>query len=194
MERKAKISRETKETRIDLTLNLDGEGITNIDTGVAFFDHMLTQLAFHGYFDLDLKAKGDLEIDPHHTVEDVGICLGLAFREAIGDRSLLTRYGQAAIPMDESLSKVVLDFSNRPVCVVKGQMPGPAGAFDSQLAIEFWRAFAGNAGLTLHMEFVYGENNHHQFEAAFKALGKALSMACALSGKTRAHASTKGVL
>lgn len=194
MNRQATIVRETKETKIELSLNLDGQGITEINTGVGFFDHMLTQLAFHGFFDLRLRASGDLEVDFHHTVEDVGICLGQAFAKCLGDRSLIARYGQASVPMDESLASVVLDFSNRPICVIKGNLPGSTGAFDGQLAAEFWRAFANHAGLTLHMAFVYGDNNHHQLEAAFKALAKALQMAVSPQTRARLHASTKGVL
>ena len=192
--RKASITRNTKETRVTLELNLDGQGNSSIDTGLGFFDHMLTQLAFHGFFDLTLKAQGDLKVDSHHTVEDVGICLGQAFSQALGERGQIARYGQALLPMDESLVQVALDFSNRPICIVKGDIPGGNEAFNGQLAVEFWRALANHAGLTLHINFMYGDNDHHLLEAAFKALAKAIQSACAPQTKTRGHASTKGVL
>jgi imidazoleglycerol-phosphate dehydratase len=161
---------------------------------VGFFDHMLTQLAFHGFFDLRVSAAGDLEVDLHHTVDDVGICLGQAFAKALGDRRLIARYGQARIPMDEALVQVSLDFSNRPLCVISGPVPGQAGTFDGQLAEEFFRALALHAGLTLHLEYVYGRNHHHLLEAAFKAVGRALAAACVPQARAREHASTKGVL
>ena len=195
MSRRAEVNRKTKETDISLELDLDGEGRADISTGVGFFDHMLTHVAFHGYFDLTVKARGDLEVDAHHTVEDVGICLGLALKKALGERKEIVRYGEAAVPMDESLARVVLDLSNRPLLVVSGQTrPGAAGGFDGQLAEEFWRALANNAGITLHVIYQYGENYHHMMEAAFKALGRALDAATAVAGRTRGVSSTKGVL
>jgi imidazoleglycerol-phosphate dehydratase len=192
---RAVISRVTRETKIELALNLEGTGRAEINSGIGFFDHMLTQLAFHGFFDLQIKAEGDLAVDLHHTVEDVGICLGQAFRQALGERRDIVRYGQALAPMDESLVRAVLDFSNRPLCLVRGRIPGAvAGGFSGQLAVEFWRGLANNAGLTLHIEFLYGDNEHHLLEAAFKALALALAAAAARCGRKREHASTKGIL
>ena len=195
MSRRAEVKRKTKETDISLELELDGQGRSEVSTGVGFFDHMLTHVAFHGFFDLKVKAVGDLEVDPHHTVEDVGICLGMALKKALGERKSIVRYGEAAVPMDESLVRVVLDLSNRPLLVVSGEKrPGPAGNFDGQLAEEFWRALANNAGITLHVIYQYGENYHHMMEAAFKALGRALDKATGVEGRTRGVSSTKGVL
>jgi imidazoleglycerol-phosphate dehydratase len=195
MSRRATIERETKETSIKLDLELDGGGRVRVSTGQGFFDHMLTHVAFHGLFDLDLSAKGDLEVDAHHTVEDVGICLGQAFNQALGDRAGLVRYGQALVPMDEALVQVVVDLSNRPLLVVSGQeRPGPAGGFDGQLAEEFWRAFSLHAGITLHVRLLAGGNDHHIMEAAFKALGRALDMACQSDPRRQGSSSTKGVL
>ncbi|MFH1036283.1 MAG: imidazoleglycerol-phosphate dehydratase HisB [Pseudomonadota bacterium] len=195
MGRAARIERQTKETQISLGLDLDGQGKVNINTGLGFFDHMLTHVAFHGYFDLDLTAQGDLHVDPHHTVEDVGICLGQALSQALGDRAGLKRYGSAWVPMDESLAQVVVDLSNRPLLVVSGpRRPGTVGQFDGQLAEEFWRALALHGGLTLHVRLLYGENDHHMLEAAFKALGRALDQATATEPRARGIASTKGVL
>ncbi len=195
MSRAATIKRDTKETSIQLTLELDGEGQSRISTGVGFFDHMLTHVAFHGYFNLELTAKGDLEVDAHHTVEDVGICLGQAINQALGDRLGLVRYGSAVVPMDEALVQVVVDLSNRPLLKVSGRpLPGPAGGFDGQLAEEFWRALSLHAGLTLHVLLQAGDNDHHVLEAAFKALGRALDQATAVDPRSRGVASTKGVL
>lgn len=195
MSRRAEIKRDTKETQVSLSLELDGTGQSEISTGVGFFDHMLTHVAFHGYFDLKLVAKGDLEVDPHHTVEDVGICLGRAIKEALGERKGLVRYGSSFVPMDESLSQVVVDLSNRPLYKgVYQRRPGTVGGFDGQLAEEFWRALALNAGLTLHVRLIYGDNDHHMLEAAFKALGRALDQATALEDRGRGSSSTKGVL
>jgi imidazoleglycerol-phosphate dehydratase len=192
--RQALIRRTSKETQIELELSLDGQGKADIDTGLGFFDHMLTQLAFHGFFDLRVRAQGDLTVDPHHTVEDVGLCLGQAFSQALGERKDIVRYGQALVPMDEALVRVALDFSNRPICVVRGSIPAAAGVFSGQLAVEFWRALANQSGLTLHIEFLYGQNDHHLLEAAFKALAQALFMACSRRHTLREHASTKGIL
>lgn len=195
MARQAVIQRTTRETSISLSLDLDGRGRAEVATGVGFFDHMLTHVAFHGYFDLALEAQGDLHVDPHHTVEDVGICLGLALRQCLGDRQGLVRYGNAFVPMDEALAQVVVDLSNRPLLVVDAQRrPGSVGQFDGQLAEEFWRALALNAGLTLHVRLLYGDNDHHMLEAAFKALGRALDQATSLDSRARGVASTKGVL
>ncbi|MBI5521139.1 MAG: imidazoleglycerol-phosphate dehydratase HisB [Desulfarculus sp.] len=195
MGRQARIERQTKETQVRLSLDLDGQGQSQVDTGLGFFDHMLTHVAFHGYFDLELAAQGDLHVDPHHTVEDVGICLGQALSQALGDRSGVRRYGSAWVPMDESLAQVVVDLSNRPLLVVSGpKRPGPVGGFDGQLAEEFWRALALHGGLTLHVRLLYGENDHHLLEAAFKALGRALDQATGMEPRVRGIASTKGVL
>ena len=195
MGRKGCIERQTKETQVRLSLDLDGQGLVKVNTGLGFFDHMLTHVAFHGYFDLELTALGDLHVDPHHTVEDVGICLGQALSQALGDRAGLRRYGSAWVPMDESLAQVVVDLSNRPLLVVSGpRRPGSVGQFDGQLAEEFWRALALHGGLTLHVRLVYGENDHHLLEAAFKALGRALDQATGMEPRARGIASTKGVL
>lgn len=195
MARQAVIQRTTRETSISLSLDLDGRGRAEVATGLGFFDHMLTHVAFHGYFDLGLEAQGDLHVDPHHTVEDVGICLGLALRQCLGDRQGLARYGSAFVPMDEALAQVVVDLSNRPLLVVNARRrPGVVGQFDGQLAEEFWRALAMNAGLTLHVRLLYGDNDHHMLEAAFKALGRALDQATSLDSRARGVASTKGVL
>ena len=194
MSRRASIERNTKETRIKLELELDGSGAVEVSTGLGFFDHMLTHLAFHGLFDLTLKAQGDLEVDAHHTVEDVGICLGQAFSQAVGERAGLARYGQAVVPMDEALVQVVVDLSNRPLLAVSGTRPGPAGGFDGQLAEEFWRALCLNGGLTLHVRLLAGQNDHHVLEASFKALGRALDMATQIDPRRQGSSSTKGVL
>ena len=195
MARQAVIERTTKETSVRLTLALDGQGRAEIATGLGFFDHMLTHVAFHGCFDLDLAAQGDLHVDPHHTVEDVGICLGQALRQCLGDRRGILRYGSAFVPMDESLAQVVVDISNRPLLVLDPpRRPGVVGQFDGQLAEEFWRALAQNAGLTLHVRLLYGDNDHHLLEAAFKALGRALDQATSLDPRARGVVSTKGVL
>lgn len=195
MGRQAHIERQTKETQVRLSLDLDGRGQAKVDTGLGFFDHMLTHVAFHGYFDLELAAQGDLHVDPHHTVEDVGICLGQALNQALGQRAGLRRYGSAWVPMDESLAQVVVDLSNRPLLVVSGpKRPGSVGNFDGQLAEEFWRALALHGGLTLHVRLLYGENDHHLLEAAFKALGRALDQATGMEPRARGVASTKGVL
>ena len=195
MSRRAEIERKTKETEIKLSLELDGSGQVQVDTGQGFFDHMLTHVAYHGYFDLNLKAKGDLHVDAHHTVEDVGICLGQALKKCLGDRAGIRRYGNASVPMDESLAEVVVDVSNRPLLKVAGsKRPAAAGGFDGQLAEEFMRALAINAGLTLHVIYHYGDNDHHLLEATFKALGRALDQAVSLEPRARGVVSTKGVL
>ena len=195
MPRQAKVKRKTKETEIELSLDLDGKGEAEVQTGVGFFDHMLTHIACHGYFDLKVKAEGDLHVDAHHTIEDVGICLGQALSQCLGDRVGLKRYGNASVPMDESLAQVVVDLSNRPLLKVTGKRkPGPAGGFDIQLAKEFWRALAVHGGLTLHVLLPYGSNDHHLLEASFKALGRALDQACSFEPRASGVVSTKGVL
>lgn len=190
--RMSNISRVTKETSISLKLSLEG-GLVSISTGIGFFDHMLTALAFYGGLGLELTAKGDLEVDGHHTVEDVGIVLGQALREALGDRRGIRRYASACIPMDEALCFTALDFSNRAFLVFEADMPqAQIGAYDSCLTEEFMRALAMNSGLTLHMKALYGKNAHHITEALFKSLGVALKDAVRVEGTE--VTSTKGVL
>jgi imidazoleglycerol-phosphate dehydratase len=194
--RTARIERKTGETQIELELDLDGTGQWQIDTGVGFFDHMLSHVAAHGLIDLRVRARGDLHVDAHHTVEDVGIALGLALRQALGDRAGIVRYGQCLLPMDEALALVALDFSNRGLYV--GELAFAAqrvGDFDTELAPEFLRALAHNAGLTLHVRLMCGENTHHQIEAIFKGLGRALRSAVAVDVRRAGVVpSTKGVL
>ena len=194
--RTARIERETGETQIELELDLDGTGQWQIDTGVGFFDHMLSHVAAHGMIDLRVRAQGDLHVDAHHTVEDVGIALGLALRQALGDRAGIARYAQCLLPMDEALALVALDFSNRGLYV--GELPFAAqrvGDFDTELVPEFLRALAHNAGLTLHVRLMCGENTHHQIEAVFKGLGRALRGAVAVDVRRAGVVpSTKGVL
>ncbi len=192
MARTASITRNTKETQITLSLDLDG-GAVNIQTNIGFFDHMLNAFAFYGGIGLTLKATGDLEVDGHHTVEDVGICLGQAVREALGDRKGIRRFASAYIPMDEALCLVALDFSNRPFLAFDAEMPqSMIGTYDSCLTEEFMRAFAVNSGLTLHLKALSGKNAHHITEAMFKALGVAVRDAVRVTGT--GITSTKGVL
>lgn len=191
--RKVEISRATRETDIRALLNLDGAGQYRIDTGIGFFDHMLAAFAMHGGFDLDLKAKGDLEVDGHHTVEDVGIVLGDAFAKALGDKAGIARYGSFYIPMDEALAFCALDLSARPFLVFDDCFGDVRiGDFDACLVQEFLRAFAFHAGVTLHVKVLYGRNAHHMAEAIFKALAHALRQACAITGGEAL--STKGTL
>lgn len=190
--RTSHIIRTTKETDVDLTLSLDG-GAVEVSTGIGFFDHMLTALAFYAGWGFSLTAKGDLHVDGHHTVEDTGIVLGQALKEALGDRAGIRRFGCAYVPMDEALCRTVLDFSNRPYLVFHAEMPQPMiGDYDSCLTVEFMRAVAVNAGLTLHQECLYGGNAHHITEALFKSLGLAVKEAAQVSGQ--GVTSTKGVL
>jgi imidazoleglycerol-phosphate dehydratase len=190
--RTAQISRQTRETDITATLLLDG-GSCEISTGIGFFDHMLTAFAVHGGFGLTLKAVGDLEVDAHHTVEDTGIVLGKAFAKALGDKSGIARYGSFYIPMDEALAMCVVDISGRPYLVFDDPFENQViGSFDACLVTEFLRAFAFNAGITLHVNILYGSNAHHMAEAIFKALGHAMTVACTVTGS--AALSTKGVL
>jgi len=186
------VSRKTKETNITLQISLDG-GEVKADTGIGFFDHMLTALAFYAGFGLEVKAVGDLNVDGHHTVEDVGIVLGQALAQALGDKRGIARFGTAFVPMDDALCRVVLDISNRPFLVFDGEMPrSMIGSYDSGLTEEFMRAFTMNSGITLHMTCLYGKNAHHITEALFKALGLALKQAARVEGD--AVTSTKGVL
>ena len=195
-ERKATIERDTLETRIRIDLDLDGSGAGTRRTGVGFFDHMLDQLARHGLFDLDVSAAGDLHIDAHHTVEDVGIALGQAFAAAIGDKRGIVRYGHAYCPLDEALSRVVVDLSGRPGLFYRVAFPSDrVGEFDTELVREFWQGLANQAALTLHMDSLQGENAHHIAETLFKAGGRALRMACSQDPRGgHALPSTKGAL
>lgn len=191
--RTAEINRKTKETDISVRLDLDG-GEVNIDTGIGFFDHMLTALAVHGGFGIEVAAKGDLNVDGHHTVEDVGIVLGTAFAKALGDKSGIMRYGSAYIPMDEALGFCAVDVSARPYLVFSAEFTNErTGDFDTCLTEEFMRAFAFNAGLTLHLRCEYGRNDHHIIEALFKALAHALKIAVRPNGDG-SPLTTKGVL
>jgi len=193
--RRAVVERRTKETQIRLALNLDGTGKVAVDTGVGFFDHMLGHIARHGLFDLEVKARGDLKVDDHHTVEDVGICLGEAVAQALGDKKGIRRYGFFITTMEESLAQVALDLSGRFAVVYRARYRGSKiGSFDVQLVEEFLRAVARNAKMNLHVLIPYGTNNHHIAEAIFKAFGKALRMACELDPRESAVPSTKGVL
>ena len=194
MSPRSRIARTTQETDIVVELELDGRGQTDIRTAVPFLDHMLQLFAHHGFFDLKVQASGDVEIDDHHTVEDVGICLGQAIRQALGDRSGLRRYGTARVPMDEALAQVTVDISNRPYLVYQVNFASTAGRFDPQLVQEFWRAVAQHAGLTLHIEVPYGENTHHIIEAIFKAAGQALDQATTQEPRRQGVPSTKGLL
>lgn len=191
--REATITRSTRETDITAKLNLDGSGVCKIDTGIGFFDHMLTALTVHGGMDLELKAMGDLHVDGHHTVEDTGIVLGTAFREALKTSGAIARYGSAFVPMDESLAFASLDISNRPYLVFDCEYSDDrTGTFDNCLTEEFFRAFAFNAGITLHIKLMYGSNDHHKIEAIFKAVAHALKAAKAVTGGE--VLSTKGVI
>ncbi|HEX3695609.1 MAG TPA: imidazoleglycerol-phosphate dehydratase HisB [Polyangia bacterium] len=196
MMRRAKIERNTNETQIQLALGLDGSGTRKIATPVPFFNHMLEAVARHGFYDLEVTAKGDVEVDAHHTVEDVGICLGQAFREALGDRSGITRYGDALLPMDETLVSAAVDFGGRAAFVYKADaIRGKwIGTFDAELAREFFGGFVGAALCNLHLEVRYGENAHHIVEALFKAFARATSTAVRLDPRVVGVPSTKGTL
>lgn len=195
-DRIATVARNTLETQITVTVNLDGTGKVNFDTGVPFLEHMMDQIARHGLIDLDIKANGDLHIDDHHTVEDIGITLGQAVAEAVGDKKGLLRYGHAYVPLDEALSRVVVDFSGRPGLVFNVPFTRSAvGGFDVDLFMEFFQGFINHAKVTLHVDNLRGDNTHHQIETVFKAFGRALRMALSedprMAGITP---STKGVL
>ena len=193
--RSVKVTRATKETDIKVQLTLEGKGKSAVKTGIPFVDHMLTLMAAHGFFDLTVDAKGDVEIDEHHTVEDVGIVLGEAFDKALGDRKGIKRYGRGVVPMDEALASVVIDFSNRPFLVYHVNLKrGTAGRFDAQIIEEFFRAFVNRSGSTLHINVMYGDNTHHIIEAVFKALGQALDEATTLDSRITKVRSTKGIL
>src|SRR5947209_16781805 len=195
MTRAAEIDRKTGETDVHVELALDGEGAGERETGVGFLDHMLDLLARHGRLDVTVQASGDLETGAHHTVEDVGICIGQALDQALGDRSGISRYGQATVPMDEARASCAIDISGRGLLVFEGDLPpGAIGNFDHELAEEFFRALAANARLTLHLSVERGTNVHHVIEAAFKALARALRTATALDPTETGVPSTKGVL
>jgi imidazoleglycerol-phosphate dehydratase len=194
--RRATVQRDTKETKIRVSVDLDGHGSAKLSTGIGFFDHMLEQIARHGLLDLEIEALGDLHIDGHHTVEDVGITLGMAVGQAVGDKRGLVRYGHAYVPLDEALSRVVVDFSGRPGLVMNVPFKaGMIGGFDVQLTHEFFQGFANHALVTLHIDNLRGENAHHQCETVFKAFARALRMAVAIDARAAgAVPSTKGTL
>ena len=194
--RSAEVTRNTAETQITVRVNLDGTGQAKLATGIGFFDHMLDQIARHGMIDLEVDAKGDLHIDGHHTVEDVGITLGQAFAKAVGDKKGLRRYGHAYVPLDEALSRVVVDFSGRPGLHMRVPFKaGMIGALDTQLVYEFFQGFVNHAGVTLHIDNLFGDNAHHQCETVFKAFARALRMALALDPRSAGVVpSTKGSL
>ncbi len=194
--RQGRVERNTKETRIKVALDLDGAGRSTISTGIGFLDHMLEQLSRHSLIDLEVEAKGDLHIDFHHTTEDTGIAIGEALSKALGDRRGITRYGEATIPMDETLTRVVLDASNRPYLIWRVNFTKPKlGEMDTELFKEWFQAFAQHGGLTLHVENLYGENNHHIVESCYKGVARALRQAIAIDPRKADEVpSTKGVL
>ena len=194
--RSATIKRKTKETDIEVAVNLDGSGVSEIATGVGFFDHMLDLLARHSRIDIKVKAVGDLHIDDHHTTEDVGIALGQAVKQALGDMAGITRYASIHMPMDETLTRVVIDISGRPILVFKAAFPrDKIGSFDTELVREWFNAFAINAGITLHVETLYGDNSHHIAESCFKGLARALRTAVGIDPRAAGEVpSTKGRL
>ena len=194
--RQAQVVRKTAETNIEVEINLDGDGSSSIATGVGFFDHMLILLSKHGLFDMTVKCDGDLHIDGHHTVEDIGISFGQAFMKALGDKQGIKRYGTSFVPMDEALAMVSLDISGRPYLVydVQQTLTPMIGDYDSELTEEFLRAFVNNAGITLHVKMMHGKNSHHIVEAIFKALGRALCEACSKDPRIKGVMSTKGML
>jgi len=195
MERVATVNRKTNETDIKLSLGVDGEGFSELETGVPFLTHMLDLFAKHGQFDLKVDAKGDIEIDDHHTTEDIGICLGQALREALGDKKGIKRYGNAFVPMDEALAQVVVDLSNRPHFELRGEFPSQkVGTFDTELVHEFLWKLALEARMNLHVIVHYGHNTHHMIEAVFKALARALDEATTIDPRVKGIPSSKGML
>ena len=193
--RKAEVKRKTKETEVVLKVDLDGSGRHSIDTGIPFFDHMLSLLAYHSNVDLTLKAKGDIGVDAHHTVEDVGICLGEGIRKALGEVKGIQRYGMAIIPMDETLVSVAMDFSMRPCLVFHMKLRrSRIGTFDLELVEEFFRALCNHSKITLHVNLLYGKNSHHMVEAIFKGIGRALREAVSIDERSSGIPSTKGIL
>ena len=196
MERKAKIERKTKETDIKLRLNLDGKGLSEIESGIPFIDHMLSLMAAHGFMDIHLSATGDTEIDDHHTVEDMGICLGMAINQALGKKKGIRRYGEATVPMDEVLSRVAIDISNRPFLAYRVSLAeSKTGKFDVSLIKEFFRALVNYSGITMHVDLISGDDAHHIAESIFKAFGRALDQAVGVESRLEsAVPSTKGIL
>ena len=195
MGRTARIERKTKETVISVELELDGSGRAEIETGMPFFNHMLESFTRHGLFDIRIKAKGDIEVDYHHTVEDVGLALGQAFKECLGDKQGIRRFGEASCPLDETLAKVVVDISGRPYLSYNVKIrPGRVGDFDTDLPHEFFAAFANQLGMNLHMDVIRGENPHHIIEASFKSFARAMDMATQLDPRIQGVLSTKGSL
>jgi imidazoleglycerol-phosphate dehydratase len=195
MARTAHVQRQTAETTVDLSLDLDGRGTSTIDTGVGFFDHMLTLFSRHAVIDMQIRASGDLHVDQHHTVEDVGICWGQALRQAIGDKSGIRRYGHFTLPMDETLVTAAVDLSGRPVLVFRAEFPSSKiGQFDSELVREFWHAVATNGLLALHIVLQHGQNGHHIAEAIFKAAARAIREAVEFDPRVEGIPSTKGTL
>ncbi len=194
--RTATVARDTKETAITVTVGLDGQGRGTIATGIGFFDHMLDQLSRHSLIDMEIAAKGDLHIDDHHTVEDTGIALGQAIRQALGERAGIARYADCLLPMDETLTRAAIDVSGRPFLVFRAEFPREKiGTFDTELVREFFQAFAMNAGITLHLEVLYGANAHHVAESCFKAVARALKAAVAIDPRQQGQVpSTKGTL
>ena len=195
MQRKIALTRETSETQIRLRINLDGKGKSKVGTGVPFFDHMLELMAKHGFFDLELKSKGDLEVDFHHSIEDIGILLGEAIKKSLENKKGIRRYGFASVPMDETLAQVTIDICGRAHLVYKiPAARGKIGTFDIEVVKEFFQAFSHTAGITIHIGVLYGSNRHHIIEAIFKAFGRALCEAVALDPRVKGVLSTKGVL
>lgn len=195
MGRTGRVERKTKETEIVASVDLEGSGKTNIETGMPFFNHMLDSFSRHGLFDIELRARGDLEVDYHHTVEDVGLALGEAFKKALGDKQGIRRFGEASCPLDETLAKVVIDLSGRPYLSYNVKIrPGRVGSFDTDLPHEFYAAFTNQLGMNLHIDVIRGENPHHIIEACFKAFARAMDMATGFDERIRGVLSTKGSL
>ena len=196
MDRDAKINRKTKETDIDLYLNLDGKGLAKVETGIPFLDHMLCLMAAHGFMNIEISAKGDTEVDYHHTIEDLGICLGMAIDKALGERKGIRRYGQATVPMDEALTSLVIDISGRPFLAYRVSLnENMTGNFDVTLVEEFFRALVNYSSITIHVDLLAGKDPHHVSESIFKAFGRALDMAIGIDERLEGEIpSTKGVL
>jgi len=195
MARTGTVERKTRETEIQVTIDLEGSGKAEIETGMPFFNHMLDSFSRHGFFDIKVQAKGDLEVDYHHTVEDVGLALGEAFKNALGDKHGIRRFGEASCPLDEALAKVVIDLSGRPYLLYNVKIrPGRVGSFDTDLPHEFYAAFTNQLGMNLHIDVIRGENPHHIIEACFKAFARAMDMATGLDRRISGVLSTKGSL
>jgi imidazoleglycerol-phosphate dehydratase len=194
MERESEAVRKTKETEIRVRWKLDGKGVYRVSTGIPFFNHMLELLCRHGFFDIEIEAKGDIEIDYHHTIEDVGITMGKALREALPGFEGIRRYGHSLLPMDESLCMMAIDMSGRPSLVWKGEIDGRLGTFDGEVVKEFFQGFVNEARITLHVNLLYGDNLHHKIEAIFKAFGRVLRDAASKDDALRGPLSTKGIL